>query len=254
MRNKIVLVTVLLAVSFISKAQLYLGAKVGLNVANVSASFPATSFSKKMGINGGATLKYNFVNTCGAQMDILYSQMGSISKKEEIFEDVTIGRTTTTTETIYDFSYLQIPIFVNIEVPIKSEKLVPYRYSENVVGIHFYGGGYFGYALANNVSTSVKQYLVDIDGNKTTTVLPKVSGASKKFSPIDYGIAFGTGVSFNLSKVGKLTVDGRYMMGLANFNTKAFANTAGKYPVMKNSVIQIQLGYIHRITKPKRWH
>lgn len=240
-----------MASSFLTKAQLYLGAKVGLNIANVTASVPATSFSKKIGIDGGATLKYNFVNTVGAQMDILYSQMGSRAKKVEKMDDGAGGVLTTTTETVYDFTYLQIPLFVNIEIPIKSEKLVPYRYSENVVGIHFYGGGYFGYAIGNKASTSVKQYLVDVDGNKTTTVVPKVSGEIKKFNPIDFGLAFGTGVSFNLSKVGKLTVDGRYLLGLASFNSnKAFPTVKE----MKNSAIQIQLGYIHRITKPKRWH
>ncbi|MFM9945858.1 MAG: porin family protein [Bacteroidia bacterium] len=254
MKNKIIIVTLLLAASLLSKAQLHLGAKVGLNFANVSSSFTATSFNKKIAINGGATLKYNFINTFGVQMDLLYSQMGSLSKKVETMPDGLGGTLTTTTEVVYDFSYLQIPVFANIEFPIKSEKLIPYRYSENIVSIHLIGGGYFGYALANNSATSVKQYLVDVDGNPSTTVLPKVSGASKKFNKIDFGLAFGAGISFNLSKVGKLTVDGRYLMGMANVNSKKAYPDLLKYPEMKNKTVQIQLGYIHRITKPKRWH
>ncbi len=254
MRNKIILLTVLLAASLLSNAQLFLGAKVGLNVANVSASFPKTSFSTKMGINGGATLKYNFMSTFGLQMDMLYSQMGANSKKVEALPDDAGGTITTTTETVYDFSYLQIPIYANWEIPIKSEKLVPYRVRENVISIHLFGGGFFGYGLGNNAATSVKKYLVDVDGNASTTVIPKVSGANSKFNSIDFGIAAGAGVSFNISKVGKLTVDLRYIMGMGNFNSnKAFNDGGGKYPVMTNSAPQIQLGYIHRITKPKRW-
>jgi opacity protein-like surface antigen len=256
MRKKIILVTLILATSLFTQAQLYLGAKVGLNLANVSASFPATAFNKKIGLNGGATVKFNFINTLGVQMDLLYSQMGSNSKKVEKMDDGAGGVVTTTTETTYDLSYLQIPIFANWEIPINSEKVVPYRYSENIVSIHLYGGGYFGYALANNASTSVKNYTVDVDKNATTEVIPKVSGAIKKFNKMDFGLALGTGVSFNLSKVGKLTLDFRYLMGMANFNSgNAIESIPGskKYPVMKNSAPQIQIGYIHRITKPKRW-
>ncbi len=255
MRNKFILLTVLLATSLLSNAQLYLGAKVGLNVANVTASFPKTSFSTKMGINGGATLKYKFASSFGLQMDLLYSQMGSQSKKVEVTTDPLIGTTTTTTETVYDLSYFQIPIYANIEIPIKSEKLIPYRVMENVVSIHFFGGGYFGYGLGNNISTSVKTSLIDIDNNNVPqSPIPKVSGAAKKFNGIDYGIAAGAGVSFNLSKVGKLTVDIRYLLGMGNFNSnKAFNDGTGKYPIMTNSAPQIQIGYIHKITKSKRW-
>ncbi len=257
MKNKLVLIALAISASFVSKAQLYLGAKVGLNLANVSASFPSTSFTKKVGLNGGASLKYRFNDNFGLQMDILYSQMGSTSEKVEKLDDGAGGTTTITTETIYAFDYLQVPLFANIEFPIKSEKLIPYRYSENVVSIHLYGGGYFGYALGNNAETSVSMYNVDVDNNKTTTIVPKTSGAIKKFNGIDFGLALGAGVSFNISKVGKLTVDGRYLMGMGNFNSgKAVPHPIipKNYPVMKNNAIQIQLGYIHRITKPKRWH
>ncbi len=254
MRNKLVIFSLIMATSFLSQAQLYMGAKVGLNFANVSATFVNTEFTQKIGIGGGGTLKFNFSNTFGLQSDLLYSQMGAQSKKVVLVDDPTIGKTTTTTEVLYDLSYIQVPLFVNIEIPIKSEKLIPYRYTENLVGIHLYGGGYFGYGIANNISTSVKDYLVDLDGNKTTTVIPKVSGKNTKFNAIDFGLAFGTGISFNLSKVGKLTVDGRYLLGLGNFNSSRAFVDGVKYPVMKNSAIQAQLGYIHRISKPKRWH
>ena len=255
MRNRIILVTVLLATSFLTKAQLYIGAKAGLNFANFSADMGnGTAFNKKIGINGGATVKFNFINTFGLQMDLLYSQMGSKSSHELIMDDGAGGKITTTTKTTYDFSYLQVPLYANIEFPIKSEKLIPYRYTENVVSIHLFGGGYFGYGLGNNTATTIDQFTIDVDNNKTTSPTTKTSGTSKKFNAIDFGVAFGAGVSFNISKVGKLTLDGRYLMGLANFNSnKAYPNSVGKYPEMKNKAPQVQLGYIHRITKPKRW-
>ena len=49
-------------------------------MANISATFDKTSFSTKIGINGGATVKYNFIKTFGVQADVLYSQMGSPEK------------------------------------------------------------------------------------------------------------------------------------------------------------------------------
>ncbi len=260
MKNKIILVTLILATSFVGKAQLYLGAKMGLNFANIATDFSAiplvkgaSTFNTKIGINGGATLKFNFVKTFGIQMDLLYSQMGSISKDVLIATDSANGTLTTTTEKTYDYSYLQIPIFANIAFPIKSERLIPYRYTETVVTIHLYGGGYFGYALSNNTSGSIKNFTVDADGNKSTVVNPIKSAPNKKFNAIDFGLAFGAGISFNISKAGKLTLDGRYLMGMANFNSgKAYVNGV-KYPIMKNKAPQIQLGYIHQITKSKRW-
>lgn len=255
MKNRISLLLVLLTVSIAANAQLYLGAKVGLNLANIKSSFANTTFNKSIGINGGATVKFNFTSTLGAQMDLLYSQMGSKAKMVTTADDGLGNITTTTTEDIYTFSYLQVPIFANFEIPIRSENLVPYRLTESVVSIHLQGGGYFGYALSNNRSTQTKTSTLDNLGNTTIDVLPKVSGANKKFNGIDFGLALGAGVSFKLSQVGRLTIDGRLLMGLSNFNSdKAYARTVSlTYPVMKNMVTQVQLGYIHRITKPKRW-
>jgi len=260
MKHTLTFVLAFMATAFISKAQLYLGGKAGLNFANVTGSFIApTTFNTKIGLNGGVTLKYNFINTFGLQMDVLYSKMGSNSKNVTVYEDEIDGLITTeTTEKIYDFTYLQVPLYVNWEIPINSEQLTPYRASENIFSIHVTGGGFFGYGLANMNSTTIKTTTIDVDGN--TEILPttKASGANKGFSPIDFGAIFGVGFSFKLSDVGRITLDGRYLLGLGNFNSTAYRDESFPsilpiFPVMQNRAPQVQIGYIHRITKPKRW-
>jgi hypothetical protein len=260
MKNKISLMIALLVASFASNAQLYLGGKVGLNLANVSASGAAVTnvaFNKKIGINGGATLKYNFTNTLGAQMDLLYSQMGSNSKQVTETDDGAGGKITMIEETLYDLSYLQIPLFVNFEIPIRTENLIPYRISESVVSAHLYGGGYFGYALGHTATYSAKTTTVDVDNNTTIVLTPKAAikeDSKHAFNAMDFGLAIGAGFSFKLSDKGRFTIDGRYLMGMGDFNSNGTYYLVGKVkPSMKNKAPQIQLGYIHRISRLRRW-
>lgn len=250
MKRRISLLIVISVIAYTVQAQFYMGAKLGLNFANFSASVPNYNYSTKIGLNGGAALKYKFNKNWGMQMDLLYSQMGSVGKSVTVADDGAGNVTTLTTKPTYTFSYLQVPIYANIEIPIKSEQLIPYRYSENIVSIHLFAGGYFGYGLSNNTSTLTTTSVKD-ENNNITTTSSKVSGSNKKFNAIDYGLGFGAGVAFRLSSTGKLTIDGRYLLGLADFNSDK-AYTAGAI-VMKNTAPQIQIGYIQRISKLKRW-
>ena len=247
----------LLMVSVLAKAQFYMGAKVGLNMANITASYPNMAFNKKFGINGGATVKYNFQNYLGVQADVLFSQMGSKSKEVTLSDDGAGGTITTVDEALYDLPYIQIPVFVNFEIPIRTENLVPYRLTETVVSVHLCAGGYFGYGLPPSVTYSSKSTTVDVDGNTTIDVAPKTNYVEDPFfayNPIDFGIVAGAGVSFKLSSKGRFTVDARYMMGMSNMNaTGAFLSDFIPFTTMKNKAPQIQLGYIHRISKLKRW-
>ncbi|NUM32340.1 MAG: PorT family protein [Bacteroidetes bacterium] len=250
MKRKLSLLIVITVITYTAQAQFYLGAKLGLNFANFSASVPNYNYSTKIGLNGGAALKYKFNKNWGVQMDLLYSQMGSIGKSVTASDDGAGNVTTITTKPTYTFSYLQVPVYANLEIPIKSEELIPYRYRDNIVSIHLFAGGYFGYGLSNNTSTLTTTSVKD-ENNNVTTTSSKVSGSNSKFNAIDYGLGFGAGVSFKLSTLGKLTIDGRYLLGMGNFNSnKAYTATS---IVMKNTAPQIQLGYIHRISKLKRW-
>lgn len=249
MKSKIIGFTAVMFISLASQAQFYLGAKAGLNFANINASIANTTFNKKIGVNGGASLRYNFTNTLGAQMDYLFSQMGANAKEVVVTDDGSGTVTTTTTETKYDYSYLHIPVYVNYEIPIKSESLVPYHLTESMVSVHLQGGFFFGYGLGNNSVTSEKETIVDDLGNTTINVLPQISGADITFNPIDFGLSVGVGFSFKLSERGRLTVDGRYVMGMMPVNTLALSPLF----TATNRAPQVQLGYIHRISRLKRW-
>ncbi|MCB9252022.1 MAG: PorT family protein [Flavobacteriales bacterium] len=248
MKRKLVVFTVFLLATLMTNAQLYLGAKVGLNFANLSTSVANTAYNKKIGINGGGTLKFNFNNTFGAQMDVLFSQMGSNAKSVNVVDNGDGTTSTTTTEELHDYTYVQIPVFANLEIPIKSENLIPYRITHSAVSIHFMGGFYFGYNIGNSVETSQKTATTDGLGNTSITVAPKTTLAGDLFfNPIDLGIAAAAGVSFRLSPKGRLTVDGRYLMGIFRNSTNLFA------PDAFNRAVQVQLGYIHRISRLRRW-
>ncbi|MCC6722220.1 MAG: PorT family protein [Bacteroidia bacterium] len=251
MKRKISVFVIASLLNVGTQAQFYLGAKLGLNFANFSASVPNYNYTNKIGLNGGATMKYKFNKIIGVQMDLLYSQMGSNGKSVTVTKDDIANTTITTTiKPTYAFTYLQLPLFANFEIPIKSEEVIPYRYSENIVTIHLNAGGYFGYGLSNNTSTLTTSLTVDENNNSTSTS-SKTSGSNNKFNAIDYGLGFGAGIAFRLSDKGKLTIDGRYLLGLANFNSsKAYTATN---TVMKNTAPQIQIGFIQRISKLKRW-
>ena len=248
MKSKIVFLLALLMTFGVSKAQFYLGAKVGLNFANLNTTIPNTAFNKKIGINGGATLKFNFNNQFGVQMDAAFSQMGSNSKMVNVVDNGDGSVSTTTTEILYDYTYLQIPLVANLEIPIKTENLIPYRITKSTASIHFMGGLYFGYNLGNTQVRSEKTTTVDDLGNTSSVVAPKLTTSGiLTFNPIDLGIAVGAGVSFRLSDKGRLTVDGRYLMGIMRNSTNLLE------PDAKNVAPQIQLGYIHRISRLRRW-
>jgi hypothetical protein len=182
-------------------------------------------------------------------MDLAFSQMGSIAKEVTVVDDGAGTITTTTRETTYDYSYLQIPVYVNYEIPIKTENLIPYRLTESVASFHLQGGFFFGYGLGNNAETTEKASAADDLGNTTVTIAPKVSGADLTFNPIDFGLSVGVGFSFKLSDRGRLTVDGRYVMGMLPVNT----NLLSPLFDATNRAPQVQLGYIHRISRLRRW-
>ncbi|MCB9262081.1 MAG: PorT family protein [Flavobacteriales bacterium] len=234
LKKGFVLVAVGLLAFSSANAQWYAGPRLGLNYAKMSFNNGGEN-RFALGFHGGATGRFQFTKQFSAQADLLASIMGNTNVVE-----TTAAGTTTTIETTTSPFYVQLPLYINFEKPIKSKQLVPYRVKESVVSFHLYGGGYFGYALSSAQSTTTT---INDGTTKTTTT---VSGnlESSTYNPIDFGVMLGTGFSFKLDEHNKnrFYVDLRYLMGFSDYD-KSKTGTAS------NSAAQISFMFSRKITQ-----
>lgn len=218
-----------------ASAQFYLGPRAGINLANMSTDAAGTENSMKIGIQGGLTAKWKFAKQLAVTGDALFSQQGTNSVLSVAGTD---GAIVTETKSATTFNYVSVPLMFNVEVPIKSSKLVPYRMGGSFASWNIYGGGFFGYALSASQTVTITDKTVT-PNNVTSTTGAIESG---KYGAIDFGIAAGTGFTFEMDPRNFLSVDVRYLMGLADVEpAETVKNT--------NSVIGISLAYTYRLTK-----
>lgn len=247
MKQKIIATAVVLCLASAASAQFHLGPRAGLNFASLSTNETGLETSNLVGIHGGLTAQYQFWKTLSVQLDALYSIQGTEtdlvieSQNAQGFDLVT--RTNTSTS----LNYVSVPVMINWEIPIKPKRLVPYFDKDHVVSFHLYGGGFFGYGLGGNGSTTITETVDDgFNTPITTTTTAEGEITTTTFNPIDFGLAFGTGFSFKMGDRGKLFVDGRYLFG--------FGDTEKDQAIKRtNRVIQASLGYSYRISRKKRY-
>lgn len=233
MKLKLSLIVLLTIVFSGAQAQFYVGPRVGVNLANMSTNAAGATNAMKIGIAGGLTTKWTFAKNISLLGDVLYSQQGTESTLALAAPDGSIFSTTVTNST---YSFVSVPVMINFGVPIKSAKRVPYRMGGSFATWNLFAGGYFGYALG-------------VNSNQTSTVAgppPVVTTASgklesKDYNAIDFGIAAGTGFTFEMDPRNFLSIDARYMMGLADAEPN-------KDVTAKHSVIGVSLSYTYRLT------
>jgi len=191
-----------------AQAQWYVTPTAGLNVSNIGTNDPTVGLtvSPLIQINGGLSVRKQFSKQFSAQTDVLFSQMGA---KYTVAGDPDVV-------TDFSYNYLQVPIYVNYEIPFMPKNLVPYRVKETFMSAHLTAGGYFGYGL---------------DGSNDT------------YNAIDFGLVFGGGFSFKLDPDDKkrLVIGARYVMGIPDFNkTEAIKSTHSA--IQANVGVQFKLG------------
>ncbi|MFT4521102.1 MAG: hypothetical protein ACI8ZN_000026 [Bacteroidia bacterium] len=235
--KKVIALVVIASTSIsMANAQWYLGLRAGLNMASLNANTGAES-SSIMGIHGGLTTKYQFKKKLSIGADALYSTMGS-----NLTTTINAGGATVSTKQTIGITYVHVPLYLNFEIPLVPEQLVPYRTKESFSSIHLYGGGFFGYALGASSESVITT--TNSDQSTTVTAVPKADFTSDLYNPIDFGIIAGAGVSFRLdeAKRQRVGLDFRYLMGFSDFdNTEA--------ATMTNSAIQISLSYQFKLTE-----
>lgn len=221
-----------------ASAQVYLGPRAGVNLASVSTNQGGVETDFQMGICGGLSLRWQIMKRLSIQMEALYSQMGVVSTQQ-----LQAGDVVTTIESTSFLDYVQAPLLLNYEIPLKPESLIPYRVKESFSSIHLYAGGFFGYGLgaASETQTTVNNN----DGTPAqVTTGAKADIPSENFNPIDFGAMAGLGISFRLDEEDKhrVGVDARYLLG--------FSNTSKVSGVTEtNSAIQGSIVYSMKLTK-----
>ncbi len=218
-----------------ASAQWYLGPRAGLNLMMLSTNADATTNSLT-GIHGGLTLRKQLSKQVNVQMDVLYSQMGG-----NTFTQIDLAPVLTEVSSNNYYTYVQVPIYANIEFPIKSKQLVPYFVKDSWSSFHLYGGGFFGYGLKAEQETTVTIFN---DGALISEEIgSKTEVADTLFNPIDFGIIVGAGFSFKLDENDKhrLGLDARYLMGFSNVS-----KIEGETVTL--SALQISLTYMVKLT------
>lgn len=219
-------------------SQFFVGPRAGINLANMSSDNAAYDNSSIIGIVGGATAKWQFSNFLSLRMDALYSQRGTSSA----FTVASGGTTVETTSKIVG-SYLAIPLMADYEIPLKKERLVPYRIEPGTVALHLYAGGFFGYALSATSDISTK---TTSGGSITETPAVSTTLDAANYNAIDFGAVLGAGISFDLTTRSKLYLDARYNLGLSDFNNYSAAPTGT--PKFTNRPIEVTLAYEFSLT------
>jgi len=221
-----------------AQAQFHMGPRAGINLSSMSTNAAGATVTSQLGIHGGLSVRYEFHDQLSVQMDALYSQMGAVSTTE-----LTAGNVITTTKSTSYLTYVQTPLYVNFEMPLKQKQLIPYRVKSSFVSFHLYGGGYFGYGLGAQAKTDVT--VNNNDGTApVTTAGTKADVAEGTFNEIDFGALAGIGFSFKLDEEDKqrVSVDARYLLGFGNTSNIQGAEET-------NSAIQASIGYSVKLTK-----
>ena len=174
-----------------------LGIKGGLNLSTLTGD-DVEDAKTKLGFAFGGFYTYQLNEQFAFQPEIFFTMKGAK------FEDEIMG-----------YDYEETDYLNYIEVPMLFKMMIPS--SSSVMPNLFVGP-----ALAFNISAT---YKIEVDGDED-------DGDIEDINAMDFGLVFGAGAD-----LGKITIDGRYNLGLTNI-----PDVEGD-PKVKNSVISFMLGY-----------
>jgi hypothetical protein len=189
--------------SFVSFAQIHLGLKAGLNIANIGGSdadqLVGQSLDTKTGFSGGVFFNYQFNNMFAIQPEAYYSMKGATYSVSGA--DLTVS-----------LDYIEIPVLLKLIIPVEGSNIKPSIFAGPAIG--------FNTTHKMKVEVSGQSVEMDIPDTKST----------------DFSLAFGGGIDFALGK-GLLGADIRYILGLSTID-----NSSDPWDV-KNNVININVYY-----------
>lgn len=187
MQKLIKLLALFLLVSFaVNSYAQSIGPKVGVNIASWAGDDIFDDYSSLTGLQFGAVAEIPVGDKFSIQPELLLIQKGSG------FDSDFLG---TTIETDNKLNYFEIPILAKIYL------------TEGPAQVFVNAGPTIGFATSGKIVTEAggEKEEVDIDFDDTD------------LSTFDFGVAVGAGAQFDAGP-GKLFVDVRYLLGLANLD------------------------------------
>lgn len=225
MKKLISLFSILLffAILMPAKAQIHLGVRAGLNLANMSVKNLPSGFDNKMvpSFNLGGFAGMDITKRIGIESGLYLSGKGIKSEFSQNLFIMSVSGFVKVTPL-----YLEVPVNAVYNLDMKAVKL------------RFYAGPYLAYGIGGRVNSefSATGLPVDLSSLGLVNESRNINFGSDSLSdikPFDFGLNFGIGV-----QVSKFIFTIQYGMGLVNI---AADNTTG-YEA-KNSVFSFLVGY-----------
>ncbi len=186
------------------------------------------------GIVGRYTSEKYFSTICAIQVEANLTQLGWTEKIETLSENPVINAETGEAEAYKrDMTYVQIPFLAHL------------AWGREKNGLNFFVnlGPQIGFCLSENTTMNyttphLATSTSDDTGRSSSTTAQETMPVENKF---DYGIAFGGGLEWDIRRVGRFYIEGRYYYGLGNIYGDSKTDEFGK---SNNGTINIKLGYI----------
>lgn len=167
-------------------AQMQLGVKAGLNLANLSGD-DISDTDARTGIAGGVFFMYQFNEMFAVQPELTYSMKGA--KEKGIIENISY-------EAEINLDYFEIPLLLKFLIPIKGSGVKPAIFAGPALAINL--------SAKSKIEAAGQSFEEDIEDVKST----------------DFGLVFGGGIGFPVGN-GELGFDIRYILGLSTIDDSA---------------------------------
>lgn len=189
------------------------------------------------GIVGRYTCEKYFSTICAIQAEINLTQLGWTENIQTVSGSPVINHETGLAETYQrDITYVQIPFFAHL------------AWGKEKNGLNFFVnlGPQIGFCIGDKTkknyttpnTTTVKNGVSDGTERVSNTVAQESMPVENKF---DYGIAFGAGIEWDIKRIGRFFLEGRYYYGLGNIYGDSKKDEFGK---SNNGAISIKIGYL----------
>jgi len=174
---------IIAAFTSLSLAQMQIGPKAGLNLANLSGD-DIEDTDSKTGFAGGVFFMYQFSDMFAIQPEAYYSMKGATDNFT--VEDLSIDVT-------YSLDYFEVPLLLKLLIPIQGSSIKPAIFAGPSVGFK-----------------STAKVKAEFEGESSEEDLENITST-------DFGLVFGGGLGFPIGK-NELGFDVRYIMGLATID------------------------------------
>ena len=205
MKNLFLLSLTFLLTLFIPplNAQMQIGFKAGLNIANATgddANIGGTDLNSRTGFNGGIFFMYQFSDLFAIQPEAYYTMKGATADIMGIV-DLTLS-----------FDYIEVPVLLKLIIPVEGSNIRP-----TIL---------VGPSLGFNTTAKLK---LEADGESEETDLKDDTKST------DFGLVFGGGIGIMIGK-NELGFDIRYILGLSSID-----DTSSNADDIKNAVISFNM-------------